>query len=409
MNAVSETTERVALYYREGSSDKVYQAAIEPAGQQFVVKFAYGRRGATLTTGTKTSSPVDYATAKKIYTKLVREKKAKGYTEGADGTPYQHTDKQASGILPQLLNPIEESEVELLLCDDNYCAQEKFDGRHLLVRKQDEHLEGINKKGLLVGLPQTVADDFRQFPGSFIPDGESIGDDYHVFDLLELNGENLRPLPYRARLTSLMNLLASAQQRHVHYVETAFTTRQKTELWQRLRRENREGIVFKRLDAFCNPAGQFHTYPICFPMIHTACAFATTAFALRTLWRYFRYEASFDRILKLYTPLSGSTGRRNRHWRLAGGRLDGHRQIRQTFGQPELLFFRQLAGAGGMQRHKVDCRRRANQVADAKFIRGFRLVFEVFEHHLGFIILGLGTRQATGAPVQRVGALFVRP
>jgi bifunctional non-homologous end joining protein LigD len=32
-------------------------------------------------------------------------------------------------------------------------------------------------------------------------------------------------------------------------VETAFTTAQKTALWQRLRRENREGIVFKRLDA----------------------------------------------------------------------------------------------------------------------------------------------------------------
>jgi bifunctional non-homologous end joining protein LigD len=71
MNAVSEATERVALYYREGSSDKVYQAAIEPAGNQFVVNFAYGRRGATLTTGTKTSLPVDYAAAKKIYAKLV--------------------------------------------------------------------------------------------------------------------------------------------------------------------------------------------------------------------------------------------------------------------------------------------------------------------------------------------------
>ena len=35
MNAV--TPERVTLYYREGSSDKVYQAAIEPAGNQFVV------------------------------------------------------------------------------------------------------------------------------------------------------------------------------------------------------------------------------------------------------------------------------------------------------------------------------------------------------------------------------------
>ena len=32
-------------------------------------------------------------------------------------------------------------------------------------------------------------------------------------------------------------------------VETAFSTKEKTELWQRLRRENREGIVFKRLDA----------------------------------------------------------------------------------------------------------------------------------------------------------------
>ena len=251
MNAVSEATEQVALYYRECSSDKVYQAAIERAGSQFVVNFAYGRRGSTLTTGTKTSSPVDYAAAKKIYTKLVSEKKAKGYTEGENGMPYQHADKQASGILPQLLNPVEEAEVELLLCDDNYCVQEKFDGKHLLIRKQDEDLEGINKKGFIVGLPQTVANELRVVPGSFIPDGESIGDDYHTFDLLEHNGENLRLLPYRIRLARLMDLLllARSDYKYIRLVETAFNTRQKTELWERLRRENREGIVFKRLDA----------------------------------------------------------------------------------------------------------------------------------------------------------------
>ena len=101
--------ERITLYYREGSSDKVYQAAIEPKGELFVVSFAFGRRGSTLNTGTKTSSPVDYETAKNTYDKLVREKMAKGYTPGENGTPYQHSDKadRVTGILPQLLNPID--------------------------------------------------------------------------------------------------------------------------------------------------------------------------------------------------------------------------------------------------------------------------------------------------------------
>lgn len=254
MNAVMEEQNQVTLYYREGSSDKVYQAAIEPAGELFVVNFAYGRRGSTLVSGTKTSSAVDYGTAKEVFTKLVSGKKAKGYTEGENGTPYTHSEKQSSGILPQLLNAIEEADVNRLLSDDDYCAQEKFDGRHLLIRKQDEHIEGINKKGLLVGLPETVSNDIRNLPGSFIPDGESVGDDYHTFDLLELNGENLRPLPYRTRLASLVNLLLSgSKHRHVKLAETAFTTQQKIELWQRLRRENREGIVFKRLDASYTP------------------------------------------------------------------------------------------------------------------------------------------------------------
>ena len=253
MNAVMEAQDRVTLYYREGSSDKAYQAAIEPAGEGFVVNFAYGRRGSTLTTGTKTSSPVDYDTAKKIFTKLVSEKKAKGYTEGQSGTPYQHSEKQSSGILPQLLNPIEEADVERLLHDDDYCAQEKFDGRHLLVRKKSGQIEGINKKGLVVGLPATVVGDIGILSSDFIQDGEAVGDVYHTFDLLELNGENLRPLPYRARLNGLMILLASAQHPFIKYAETALATKDKIALWKRLKAENREGIVFKRLDAPYTP------------------------------------------------------------------------------------------------------------------------------------------------------------
>jgi predicted DNA-binding WGR domain protein len=80
-------TEQTTLYFKDGSSDKVYQAAIEPQDDGFIVTFAYGRKGATLTTGTKTKSPVSLAEAKAIYDKLIVEKTGKGYTPEEHGTP----------------------------------------------------------------------------------------------------------------------------------------------------------------------------------------------------------------------------------------------------------------------------------------------------------------------------------
>ena len=43
--------EHITLYYREGASDKVYQASLQPQNGGFVVHFAYGRRGSALATG----------------------------------------------------------------------------------------------------------------------------------------------------------------------------------------------------------------------------------------------------------------------------------------------------------------------------------------------------------------------
>ncbi|MEO6847643.1 MAG: WGR domain-containing protein, partial [Chthoniobacterales bacterium] len=122
--------ESITLYYKEGASDKVYQANLESKGDGFIVTFAYGRRGSTLNTGAKTHSPVPYETAKDIFNKLIKDKTAKGYTPGEDGTPYQHTDTadEASGVHCQLLNPIEETHIPRYLNDARFCLQEKFDG-----------------------------------------------------------------------------------------------------------------------------------------------------------------------------------------------------------------------------------------------------------------------------------------
>lgn len=73
---------KVSLAYKDGPSDKVYHAQLEPRGKGWVVNFQYGRRGASLQSGTKTQTPVEFTKANQIFDKLIAEKKAKGYTEG---------------------------------------------------------------------------------------------------------------------------------------------------------------------------------------------------------------------------------------------------------------------------------------------------------------------------------------
>ncbi|MCK6500914.1 MAG: WGR domain-containing protein, partial [Nitrospira sp.] len=129
--------ETVTLYYRQDGSDKIYRASIEELDGGCVVTFAYGRRGAALKAGTKTSAPVPFDQAKKIYDRLVKSKTAKGYSPGEDGTPYAGTDHadRDTGIRPQLLNSIDEGEAERYLADDDFWLQEKHDGQRVLVQK----------------------------------------------------------------------------------------------------------------------------------------------------------------------------------------------------------------------------------------------------------------------------------
>ena len=243
--------EHITLYYRQGTSDKVYQASIEEKGGGYVVHFAYGRRGSTLSTGTKTPEPVPYEQAKAIYDKLVNEKMAKGYTPGEDGTPYQHTDKasQSTGIHCQLLNPVEEDQLEKLIADPSYWMQEKHDGRRMLIRKEGTTITGINRLGLAVALPEALVKEAARCSLDFIIDGEAISGLIHVFDLLQVGDEQITGMRYRQRYLRLMNLLASFQHRHILLVRTAFDARQKRDLFNELKDQLAEGVVFKHIDA----------------------------------------------------------------------------------------------------------------------------------------------------------------
>ena len=200
------------LYYREGSSDKVYHLSLEgtESTDHFHVRFAYGRRGSTLQTGTKTPTPVDYTTALKTFDQLVAAKMAKGYTPGEDGTPYQHTghEGRSTGIYPQLLNPVEdEHALGSLLLDPLFCLQEKHDGFRLMLRKRGQTIDAINRKGLVVAAPASMVNAMRQVEEDFLIDGEAVGDTLHAFDLLEHAGVDYCQQPYGERLNLLTGLL----------------------------------------------------------------------------------------------------------------------------------------------------------------------------------------------------------
>ena len=243
--------ETITLYFRQGASDKVYQAAIEPQSNAYVVNFAYGRRGASLTAGTKTSQPVPLAQAKEIYNKLVSEKTAKGYTPGSDGTPYQGTEKASlsSGIHCQLLNALDAQELDWLIASPDWLMQEKYDGRRLLLRKEGTQITGINRLGLTVAIPTTLHQQAIQCPKDFIMDGEIVGETLHAFDLLQVGEKSIAGSSCYQRLSLLSDLLYAFPHPNIKEVETSITPVRKSMIFALLKQQMVEGVVFKNSNA----------------------------------------------------------------------------------------------------------------------------------------------------------------
>lgn len=240
----------ITLHYREGSSDKIYQASLVDVGGLFEVQFAYGRRGnAALTTGKKTMQPVPKAEAMRIWDRLIAEKMKKGYREM--GEPIgSHTVAvpETTGILPQLLNAVDEEDVDVLLEDDRFLMQPKMDGKRLMLRKEGETITGINRRGIACGLPENIVRDALALPGDWLIDGELIGEEYHTFDLLEHDG-SYRAKPLRRRLVALFNLIASGQASNIHLVGSYTGEAVKRRFLERSREDNLEGVVFKVMTA----------------------------------------------------------------------------------------------------------------------------------------------------------------
>lgn len=238
-----------SLYFKQGVSNKIYQAHINQVDNGYTVTFAYGKRGSTLRAGTKTVSPVDSDKAIKIFNSLIKIKIAKGYTEGESGTLYESTfnESKVSGINCQLLNPVDEATAMGLCLNDDYCAQSKHDGERRLIERVENCVQGINRKGLYIALSSVIATSAKQFNSkNYIIDGEDMGDVLVAFDMLRYDGNDIRHLPYHERFEILTDMISISNDDAIRVTQTAYTSEDKIKLFQHLKKSNHEGIVFKR-------------------------------------------------------------------------------------------------------------------------------------------------------------------
>ncbi len=253
--AATPNVNRVELYFSRGTSNKIYIVKMEPSQEGFLVNFEYGRIGATLQHGTKTSKGLPKAEAWKLFEKLVNEKIAKGYTLKNDDTTMDNV--ADTGIYCQLLNPIED--VEPFLKDGAWVAQQKFDGKRILLKIENGKAIGINRRGLVCPIPESLTkgvEELAQENGDTVLDGELIGEVYYAFDILMSKEKDIRELAYEERLIHLYNLItANRGAKVVHSpqtikaVTTALSEEGKRSLLLDLQKQGLEGIVFKRRDA----------------------------------------------------------------------------------------------------------------------------------------------------------------
>ena len=253
MTAISTTT----LRFKEGSSDKQYSVSIERSGDGYVVNAAWGRTGSTMQTAVKTAAPVALEKAQAVADKLLNEKRAKGYTDDASGAAYSGVEfaGRDTGIRVQLLEPVEEGQAERLLSDPAWGMQEKLDGeRRVVVLAPGERPVGANRNGLEVALNGDLVEVIvGRIPvtGRTEIDGEDFGSTFAPFDLLMLNGRDLRDLPYEQRLELLESLIADAPE--FPRPHTYRSAEQKRRIYAQLREQGFEGVVFKLMAAPCIP------------------------------------------------------------------------------------------------------------------------------------------------------------
>lgn len=279
--------EQISLHFQNGPSDKVYHLAVTESGDTYECVFAYGRRGSTLKYGSKTKGPTTLSVASKMYNKYLAEKLNEDYKEARGvsgdnvfGHPFHPQAKYAPAgtsstipatppktvsivapkptgawLLPQLLNPVTEEQAMQLLSNPEFGMQEKKNGTRLIIKATDGVVKGINRKGKETPVAYEIVESVLSLGKNCVLDGEAIGPVLHVFDCLGYDTTDIRMIPFRDRYERLIALIGFPSEEGrdclsgLKIVPLAKTGNEMRSLWERVKANNGEGFVFKKLSA----------------------------------------------------------------------------------------------------------------------------------------------------------------
>lgn len=266
---MSEPVKSIQLFFQEGSSDKVYNAQIVKDGDAYTVLCQWGRRGASLQEGSK-AVRVPLAVAQRKFDSLVREKTGKGYQQITDdvqpaavappegqGSGSKVTGKRARvGIKAQLAEALDdESTLAKFLADDSVVAQQKIDGERVLVHVGDELLV-TNREGQKKDVALATFAGLEYLPRGTILDGELLGSEYWLFDVLAFAGDDVKTRGYLERFEILDGEVEPALSGDIRVLPVAVGKKQKQKLHDKLRAANAEGLILKDREAPYSPGAR---------------------------------------------------------------------------------------------------------------------------------------------------------
>lgn len=159
-------------------------------------------------------------------------------------------------LIPMLADRISAKVGGKRIQDDQWWAEQKFDGNRVMIHIENGKVTALNRRGEECKFNVLVAKDFaHQFTtGLWVFDGELVSNTYWVFDLPRA-GTTLTPdTPWSLRREVLERFFAVwTPPERIKLARTARTAEEKQEMLDRLAAGGAEGIMLKKVNGIYRP------------------------------------------------------------------------------------------------------------------------------------------------------------